>query len=496
MTDPARVPAMTGATSQVLVVDVGTSSVRAGLVAPDGDVRDVVQVALASSSPAPGLVELDAAALARAVLETASGVLERAGGVAGVGITNQRATTVVWDRTTGEPVGPGIGWQDLRTVLDCLTLQQAGLRLAPNQSATKLRWLVANAGLPAERLAFGTVDAWVAHTLSGGALHVTDATNAGVTGLVDDAGNYDAAVLDALGVEGVALPRIVDTCGIAGEASALRGSPPIAAIVGDQQGSLAGQGCTEPGQGKLTVGTGGMLDLVTGTRAPFARRGDHGCFPIVARRRGGRDVFGIEAILLTAGACVAWLRDELGLVADATATGPLAASVPDTAGVAFVPALLGVGTPDWDFGARGAFFGLTRGATGAHLVRAVLEGIAQRCAELLTAAEGDAGVSLASLRVDGGMTDNDAFVQLLADATGRPVEVAPVREATTRGAGLLAHLALGSLPDEATLQGTWRPRRVVEPGWSDERRAVSREAWLAAKRQALRTVPGLSEVAF
>ncbi len=481
---------------RVLVVDVGTSSVRSSVVTAEGDVRDVVQVPLRPTSPAPGLVELDANALADAVRTTASEVLAVAGGVDGVGITNQRATTIVWSAATGEPVGPGIGWQDLRTVLDCLTLQHEGLRLAPNQSATKLRWLAGASGLAPEQLCFGTVDTWVAHVLSAGRLHVTDATNAAVTGLVDEDGRFDEAVLDALGVRGVALPAVVDTAGVVGEATALAGSPPIAAIVGDQQGSLAGQGCVDPGHGKLTVGTGGMLDLVTGARPPFARRGPHGCFPIVARRRLGRDTFGIEAIQLTAGACLDWLRDDLGLLVGVADSDALAASVPDTCGVSFVPALLGVGTPDWDFGARGGFFGLTRGVRAAHLVRAVLEGIAQRCAELVTCAEGDAGVALDALRVDGGLTDNVTFLQLLADATGRHVEVSPVREATSRGAGLLAHLGLGTLPDEASLAKTWRPRVVVDPSVRDDERESRRDTWRAAKRQALRAVPGLSDVEF
>ena len=184
--------------------------------------------------------------------------------------------------------------------------------------------------------------------------------------------------------------------------SALDGSPPIASIVGDQQASLAGQGCVAPGQAKLTFGTGGMLDLVLAERPTFDRRGSSGCFPIVARRRAGSDAWGLEAVLLTAGTCVEWLRDELGLIDSAAETDALAASVPDTAGVHFVPALLGIGTPDWDFGARGGFFGLTRGAGRAHLVRAVLDGIAQRGRDLVEAAEHDGGVSLGSLRVDGG----------------------------------------------------------------------------------------------
>jgi glycerol kinase len=484
----------------VLVVDVGTSSVRSSLVAADGTVTETRQRAVLPSTPAPGIVEVDAVALAEAALGTAGEVLAAAGPVDAVGVTNQRATTVVWDERTGIPVGPGIGWQDLRTVLDCLTLQADGIRLAPNASATKLRWLVEHASpelRAAGALRFGTVDTWIVRALSQGDLHVTDATNAGVTGLVtDQVSSWDAPVLDALGLDGSLLPRIVDSCGVVGEASALSGSPRIAAIVGDQQASLAGQGCVAPGQAKLTFGTGGMLDLILAGRPTFGRQGSAGCFPIVARQRAGAVTWGLEAVLLTAGTCVEWLRDELGLIDVAADTDVLAASVDDTAGVSFVPALLGVGTPDWDFGARGGFFGLTRGAGRAHLVRAVLEGIAQRGRDLVESAEHDGNATLGALRVDGGMTANGSFVQLLADVTGRLVEIAPVLEATTRGAGLLAHLGVGNLADEAALAATWRPSRTVEPRVDEAARENARADWLRAKGQALRTIPGLSGVSF
>lgn len=484
----------------VLVVDVGTSSVRSSLVAADGTVTGTRQRAVLPSTPAPGIVEVDAVALAEAALGTAREVLAAAGPVDAVGVTNQRATTVVWDARTGIPVGPAIGWQDLRTVLDCLMLQADGIRLAPNASATKLRWLVEHA--PTELraggdLRFGTVDTWIVHALSRGELHVTDATNAGVTGLVtDDVTSWDARVLDALGLDGSLMARIVDSSGVEGEATALNGAPRIAAIIGDQQASLAGQGCVAPGQAKLTFGTGGMLDLVLAERPEFGRQGSSGCFPIVARRRAGVATWGLEAVLLTAGTCVEWLRDELGLIDVAADTDVLAASVDNTAGVSFVPALLGIGTPDWDFGARGGFFGLTRGAGRAHLVRAVLEGIAQRGRDLVESAERDGHATLASLRVDGGMTANGSFVQLLADVTGRPVEIAPVLEATTRGAGLLAHLGVGNLADEAALAATWRPSRTVEPRADEAARETAREDWLRAKGQALGTIPSLSGVSF
>jgi glycerol kinase len=311
-----------------------------------------------------------------------------------------------------------------------------------------------------------------------------------------DIGGWDASVLEALELDASLLGTIVDTVGVVGTASALRGAPAIAAIVGDQQASLAGQGCVAPGQGKCTFGTGGMLDLILADRPAFARQGSAGCFPIVARRRDRVTTWGIEAVMLTAGSCVEWLRDDLGLVGTAADTDGLAASVPDTAGVRFVPALLGVGTPDWDFGARGGFFGLTRGATKAHLVRAVLEGIAQRARELVESAQADGGVELGSLRVDGGMTANASFLQLLADATGRTIEVAPVLEATTRGAGLLALLAVGVLEDEAAVAATWRPSRTIAPDTTEVEREAARSSWSNAKAQALRAIPGLSDVSF
>lgn len=485
---------------RALVVDVGTSSVRASVVDDKGEVTHTRRVEVLPVTPAQGLVEIDAVAIAAAVVETAAAVRAEAGDIECVGVTNQRATTVVWDAQTGEPVGPGIGWQDLRTVIDCLVLQADGLRLAPNASATKARWLVqqADPGLVASRrLRFGTIDSWVAWTLSSGALHVTDATNAAVTGLVDPTGSgWDPHACEVLGLDASLLPRIVDTAGALGDATVLAGSPPITAIVGDQQASLAGQGCVAAGDAKLTFGTGAMLDLIVSGRPSFAPRGSAGCFPIVASRIDASTTWGLEAMVLTAGSCIEWLRDDLGLIDDARDTERLAASVPDSGGVSFVPALLGIGTPEWDFGARGGFFGLTRGSTRAHLVRAVLEGIAQRGLDLVEAAELDGGVSLGTLRVDGGMTQNPMFVQLLADVTGRPVAVSSELEATTRGAGLLALLGHDDLATLDSVAATWRPKVVVEPTGDGARREASRSAWRTAKQHCLRTIPDLSDVAF
>lgn len=478
----------------VLVVDVGTSGVRAGVVQDDASVTAVHHREVLPVSPAQGFVEFDAALMAEAVLEVAGAALAAAGPVEAVGIANQRASTILWDRATGEPVAPGIGWQDLRTAGMCLMLREQGVRLAPNQSATKLAMLLDLADPNRERrLCFGTVDSWVAWVLSGGRLHVTDHTNAGVTGLVTvDGAGWDLALCEQLRIPADVLPTLVSSCGALGEASALEGAPMIAGIAGDQQASLVGQGCLRPGRAKATFGTGGMLDCCVGRERPsFSHRGASGTFPIVAWSRQDELTWGLEAIMLSAGTCVEWLRDDLGLVGSAAETEAIAASVADTGGVYFVPALLGLGTPVWDFGARGTLVGITRGTTRAEIVRAVLEGIAHRGADLLEAVVADAGLEVDVLHVDGGMSVNATFVQSLADATRRPVEVASVTEATTLGAAFLAGTAVSlwaSLEEAAALV---RPRAVVEPA-----RRLDRERWLEARRRAEGTVPELSALSF
>ena len=487
----------------ILVVDVGTSGVRGSIVQPDGSVEHVNYVQVLPDTPFPGLVEFDAAALAAAVLDVAGRTLADGGPVEVVGIANQRASTIVWDRATGEPVGPGIGWQDLRTVGTCLELQAKGFRLAPNASATKVAAILDQFDpdrARAERgeLAFGTVDSWVAWTLSDGQLHISDASNAAVTGLVHrDGSEWDAAVLAELRIPTSMLPTIVDSTGLAGEAVTLAGRPPIGGIAGDQQASLVGQGCTRPGLAKATFGSGGMLDQCVGsTRPAFASRGDAGTIPIVAWRRGGEVTWGIEAIMLSAGTCVEWLRDDLGLIDTAEESNQVAAACPDTGDVWFVPALLGLGTPVWDFGARGTFVGITRGTGRPQMVRAVLEGVAYRGCDLLLAAEADSGQPIDALRIDGGMSANDVFTQALADACGRPIEISPVLEATTLGAAYLAGMAVGVWKDEQDIAGTWTPRRVVEPSISADEQGARRERWLRARSRSEATIPELSGLDF
>jgi len=435
----------------LLVIDVGTSSVRSVVVRPDASIAVEHHQATLPDSPAAGLVEFDAVVMADAALDCARRALADAGPVDAVGIANQRASTIVWDAATGEPVGPGLGWQDLRTVGDCLVLQGEGLRLAPNVSATKVRHLLDQADPDRERdLRFGTVDTWIAWHLTEGAVHVTDPSNAALTGLrAGDASGWSAKALEVLRIPESVLPTVVDSSGVIAPATALDGAPPIAGLAGDQQASLMGQGCSRPGQAKITFGTGGMLDLVLGPdRPPFETRGGGGTFPIVAWGLDGAVTWGLEAIMLSAGTNVEWLRDDLGLIDDVADSHELAASCESTEGVVYVPALLGLGTPHWDYGARGGLFGLTRGTEARHVVRAVLEGVAQLAADQVESAERDApGLTIEALRVDGGMTANPTFVQAVADATQRPVEVSPVREATALGAAFLAGLAVGTWGD-------------------------------------------------
>ncbi|HSS11019.1 MAG TPA: FGGY family carbohydrate kinase, partial [Acidimicrobiales bacterium] len=299
----------------ILVVDVGTSGVRAAIVRPDGAVDHVHYREVLPMTPAPGFVEFDATAMAQAALAAARQALADGGPVDAVGIANQRASTIVWDPATGEPIGPGLGWQDLRTVGTCLMLQGQGIRLAPNASATKIACLLDTFDYERQRdLRFGTVDTWIAWHLSDGQAHVTDASNAAVTGLFNADDGWDAAVLEALRIPDRMLPAIVDSSGLVGYASALPGSPPITGMAGDQQAALVGQGCTRPGLAKVTFGTGAMLDVCLATRPAFHPRGEGGCFPIVAWRRKGRLTWGIEAIMLSAGSAVEWLRDDLNII--------------------------------------------------------------------------------------------------------------------------------------------------------------------------------------
>ena len=495
----------------VLVVDVGTTGLRAAVVRPDASIVGFTYEPLAPSSPFAGLVEFDGVAMRDAVLRVAHAALAVGGPVRAVGITAQRASTIVWDSRDGTPVAPGLGWQDLRTVGECIRWKnERNLVFAPNQTATKLEWLRKNveaARSPHARA--GTVDTWVAAVLSNFSVHATDSSNAAVTGLADHAAlarhEWSTEILQALDIDPATLPRIAPTIGIVGEASALPGAPPIAALVGDQQSSLVGQGGIVAGAAKATFGTGGMLDVYAGTTTPqHLARTTNGTFPIVVFSQGNTLHWGSEAIMLTAGSNVEWLVNDLGILDDAASSDEVAASVETSDGVMYVPALIGMATPHWDYGARGTLLGLTRGTTRAHVVRAVLEGIAHRGADLLDATERDTGLHVERLKVDGGMSRNRVFTQALADATGRPIDICRDTEATTLGAGFLAGVATGvwsSLAETATLA---TPLRVVEPrtpavsqgdtGAADS--SASRAQWHEAVRRARGWIPELSALNF
>lgn len=481
---------------KALAIDIGTTTLRTGIVDDTGNVTHIHQYALTITTPNPGEVELDAREIAEATLRLAKRTIADGGECDVVGITNQRATTIVFDPTTGHPVGPALGWQDLRTVIDCLVLQGEGLRLAPNQSASKAKWLVQQSGRPAKELRFATIETWVAWHLSKGAVHVSDHSNAGVTGLVNvGVTTWDQGALDLLGLDQAMMPSIVSTMGHHGVASELPGSPPITALIGDQPASLFGQCCISKGT-KITFGTGAMLNALSGGDGPSVMaKFASGCFPVVARSERGNLVWGIEGIVLSAGSCIEWLRDDLGLIATPEETEVLATSVDSSNGVWFVPALSGLGTPFWDFGARGGFFGITRGTTKAHMVRAVLEGIAHRGADLIEAAQVQTGRVVEEIRVDGGMTANTFFVQALADVTGVPVTVSPQREATTRGAGLMALVSGGFLTLE-DVEGMWHPDRVLEPQLTNQSRLDLRATWRAHVARVEKTIPELSSIEF
>ena len=502
--------------SSILVIDVGTSGLRAAVVRPDATVTALHYREFAPSSPFAGLVEFDATEMARLVLEVAQASLAEAGAVAAVGITTQRASTILWDRSTGIPLGPALGWQDLRTVGECIMAKiEHGLSLAPNQTATKAAWLLKTyvgdeqaIAARAHDLCIGTVDSWIAWTLSQGALHVTDHSNAAVTGLADvlsyETIRWHERACSVLGVPISMLPTLVPSSGVIGVATALPGSPPIAAIAGDQQASLIGQSCVRRNMAKCTFGTGGMMNVCLGDSKPVsAERSRNGTFPIVAwsQTTSSRDAspsvtWGAEAIMLSAGTNIEWLRDDMGLISSAEESDAIARSCDSTDGVMYVPALLGLGTPRWDYGARGALFGLTRGTTRAHIVRSVLEGVAHRGADLLEAIESDyPDVEVPEIRVDGGMSRNPTFIQALADATGRPISVSPVTEATTVGAAYLAGLAVGIWSNLGEIESLWSPHTTVDPQSNYDRLAV-RAQWERAVTRAAGWITELSSLDF
>jgi glycerol kinase len=482
-------------TDTILVLDEGTSSTRAALYDRELQRGRFCQLEVPLVSPTPDVVEQDAGLIwahtRDMALAAANGTTPRA-----IAITNQRETTVVWDRATGEPVGPAMVWQDRRGADLCAAMRadgretvltaRTGLLADPYFSGFKLAWMLA--GNPALRaradrgeLAFGTVDSWLIWNLTGGAVHATDASNASRTGLYDiHAGDWSGDLLALFDIPRGLLPEVRDTVGSFGETS-LFGSPvPILGVVGDQQAALLGQGCVAPGQTKVTYGTGAFLMSQTGGKAiaSTARM-----LTTVAWRIAGVSSYAMEGAILNAGTAVQWLRDGLGLFMRADETASIAASVADSGGVRLVPAFTGLGAPHWCPEARGLISGIGRGTTKAHLVRAALEASAFQTADLLSALAQD-GIDLAVLRVDGGMVANDVFLQALADYTDLPVERPADLEMTARGAANAAALALGWTDLETLGQPAPSATRLL-PVMASEARSGELASWRAAVAAAV-----------
>jgi glycerol kinase len=449
--------------------------------------------------PQPGWVEHDAGEIWRTQRDVAAQALAKAGlaaaDVAAIGITNQRETTVLWDRATGNPLSNAIVWQDRRTAARCDALRQAGheglfaertgLVLDAYFSGTKLAWLLDHlpgARARAERgeLAFGTIDTWLAWKLSGGAAHITDPSNASRTLLFNiHRLDWDDELLALLGIPRALLPAVVASSGVAARTrcEGLPSGIAIAGIAGDQQAALFGQACYQPGMAKNTYGTGCFLLMNTGTR-PAASR--HRLLTTVAWGQGGSASYALEGSVFIAGAAIQWLRDGLGIIKTAAEIEPLAASVPDAAGVYFVPALSGLGAPYWDARARGAIVGLTRGATRAHLARATLEAIAFQSAELIEAMAADSAIALTELRVDGGATASNLLMQMQANLLGVPVVRPRVTETTALGAAYLAGLATGFWKDKAEIAALWARERAFDPALSRDSAGAMLAQWRRA----------------
>jgi len=417
--------------------------------------------------------------------------------IAAIGITNQRETTILWDRETGEPVHNAIVWQDRRTAEFCDTLRsggkaemiQAKTGLLPDAyfSASKLNWLLNNVPgarvrAQAGKLAFGTVDSWLIWKLTQGATHVTDATNASRTMLYNiHSLDWDDELLNLFDVPCSVLPKVVASSGRCATTSGIFDGIAIAGIAGDQQAALFGQMCSSPGMAKCTFGTGSFMLLNTGTK-PVASR--NRLLTTIAWQIGNTVEYALEGSMLMAGAVVQWLRDELQMIRTSAEIEELAASVPNAGGVIMVPAFAGLGAPHWDQYARGALLGMTRGTTRAHIARAALEGIALQVTDVLEAMQIDAGLPLAELRVDGGASQNNLLMQIQSDVLGIPVVRPKNAEATVLGAAYLAGLAVGYWPDIETIGRQWQKDRVFEPKIDAASRANIRAVWHKALGRA------------
>ena len=469
----------------ILAIDQGTTGTTCLVVDDDLRIRGRAYRELQQHFPRPGWVEHDPEEIWRGVCESAEEAVRAAGmratHVRAIGITNQRETTVLWERATGRPVAPAIVWQDRRTSDRCRELPvdviraRTGLVPDPYFSATKLEWLLARTGRRPEELAFGTVDSWLVWKLTAGRVHVTDRTNASRTMLLNlDSLAWDDELLALFAIDPAVLPRVAGSAEVVGEATLLGAALPIAGLAGDQQAALAGHGCFARGEAKATYGTGSFVLVHAGAER---ERAPEGLLETAAAPSG----YALEGAILVSGAALQWLRDGLGLLADAAQSEVLARQVESTAGVYFVPALTGLGSPHWRPDARGLITGITRGTTPAHLVRAALEAIAFQVADVLELFPSRVEV----LRADGGASTNTFLMQLQADLLGCRVEVAAERETTALGAAVLAGRAIGLWPDDAAIRTRIGRGAVYEPAGDPAELAKRRAEWRQAVERAL-----------
>ncbi len=488
-------------TEKIIVIDEGTTSTRAMLFSVDGTPLGSAQREFRQHYPAPGLVEHDAAEIWTATLACTRAMIDKAGGagaIAAIGITNQRETVVFWDRATGEPLAPAIVWQDRRTAADCARLKAeghepavqaaSGLLLDPYFSGSKIGWALRNWPQLAEvgdRLAVGTVESYLVHRLTGG-VHVSDATNASRTLLMDinGASGWDAGLCDLLGVPMSLLPEITGCTTTVGTTmpDLLGGAIPICGMAGDQQAATIGQACLSPGQTKATFGTGAFILSASGTTRP---QSDNRLLATILAQEGDVRSYALEGSVFVAGSLIKWLRDGLGLLANAGESEGLARSVDDNGGAYLVPALAGLGAPHWRPDALAALSGLSFASNKAHIARAALEAQAYQAHDLKTAFAAD-GVDWSELRIDGGMAANDWMAQDLADMLDLTVERPEFVESTALGAAMLAATGAGLYPDLASATKAMRGRTTrFTPALAPEKRKARLAGWQSALAKVL-----------
>jgi len=487
----------------LLALDQGTTSSRAIIFDQSGRALATAQKEFTQIFPQPGWVEHDPMEIWSSQVAVAAEAAAKAGStgekIAAAGITNQRETTIVWDRKTGQPIYNAIVWQDRRTASICAKLkadgleplfkQKTGLLLDPYFSGTKLKWILDNvdgARARAERgeLAFGTVDTWLLWNLTQGRVHATDPSNASRTLLFNiRTAAWDAELLGVLGIPASLLPEVKPSSGVFGEISHPMGldNVAVAGIAGDQQSALFGQACYRRGLAKNTYGTGCFLLMNTGAQAIESK---NNLLTTVAWQKDGQLDYALEGSVFIGGAVVQWLRDSLGIIRASADVEALASSVPDSGGVLFVPAFAGLGAPHWDPYARGAIVGLTRGSTAAHIARAALDSIAFQVADLLDAVHADSGVDLGELRVDGGASNNTLLLQTQANLLQRPVARAAQTETTALGAAWLAGLGVGLYSGTPELEATWKAGARFEPAISADQAASAQAQWRRAVDRA------------